>query len=52
MAIRSKAEEFRERAAECERKAAEAHDLGAREAFKNAAWHWWMMAEQAERLGR
>jgi phage shock protein A len=47
----SKAEEFRARAAECEEKANQAKDAGAKRLLREAAETWRGMATQVERLG-
>ena len=47
----TRAEEFRTKAAECDRLADEAIDLEAKRMLREAANNWWLMADQAERLG-
>jgi hypothetical protein len=47
----TRAEEFRAKAAECDRLADEAIDLEAKRMLREAANNWWLMADQAERLG-
>jgi hypothetical protein len=47
----SKEEEFRKRADEADKKAAQASDLDARRAFEEIARNWRLMAEQAKRMG-
>jgi hypothetical protein len=45
----SKAEEYRKRAEECEKKAELAHDFDAKQTFLDAARQWRKMVEQADR---
>jgi hypothetical protein len=47
----TRAEEFRVKAAECDRLADEAIDPDAKRMLREAANNWWLMADQAERLG-
>jgi hypothetical protein len=47
--MRTKAEEYREQAADCERRANEVRDPEAKKYFADCARLWRFMAEQAER---
>jgi hypothetical protein len=47
----SKAEEYRARAAECEKKATEATDVEAKRLLQDAVIEWRNMAAQADRHG-
>jgi hypothetical protein len=46
----SRAEQYRERAADCERRAKPATDRGVRLAYRDVAMRWLEMASQAQRL--
>lgn len=46
-----KADDYRAKAAECERKASEAHDTEVKRDLVEAARYWRDLAEQAERHG-
>jgi hypothetical protein len=46
----SRAEHYRERAADCERRAKRATDGGVRLAYRDVAMRWLEMASQAQRL--
>jgi hypothetical protein len=45
------AEEYRAKAAECDRLAGEAENPDAKRLLREAANNWWLIAEEAERLG-
>jgi hypothetical protein len=47
----SKAEEYRAKAAECQKKADEATDVEAKRLLQEAAYEWSNMAAQAQRHG-
>ena len=47
----TRAEEFRAKAAECDRLADEAIDPDAKRLLREAANNWWLIAEEAECLG-
>jgi len=49
--VSPRTDDYRARAAECERKAMEADDPDAKKDFADAARYWRDLADQAERLG-
>ena len=51
-ALVTKAEDFRAKAAECDKLASRASDAEARRMFQEAADNWRVMAKQAERMKR